>query len=174
MTSVATTINIMLGVFNAVVLIRSRRVSLLVVPTIPLQGPARAEDRDTYEMRIQVVNLSVFPVYITEVGLKPRDGNDPPIKYVSPQGLSFPFELKPRESVRLLPAERDFMRVSAGRFRCAYARTACGRTRTGTSPSLQEQERNVFHYTGGTTEEREKLRIRQIWERVACHIRSAL
>ncbi|RZF31330.1 hypothetical protein EVC45_02435 [Paraburkholderia sp. UYCP14C] len=171
MSSVATTVNIVLGVFNAYMLVRSRRVSLMVVPTIPLESSTA--DPDSYEIRIQVVNLSQFPVYVNEVGVMPRDPADAAIKFLAPDGLPFPFELKPRQSVRLLPAENNFMRVGAGRFRYAYARTACGRTRTGTSPSLQQQELNVLEHSGGTSYELERLRRRHKWEQIASDARSA-
>ncbi|RKT25486.1 hypothetical protein B0G69_1202 [Paraburkholderia sp. RAU2J] len=157
-------VNVVLVAVNVYMLVRSQRVSLQVVPTIPLEGSTA--DPDTYEIRIQVVNLSQFPVYVSEVGVKPRDSNDATIKFVAPDGLTFPFELKSRESVRLLPARDDDMRVSAGRFRYAYAKTACGRTRTGTSPSLQQQEFNVFEATGATADDLEKLRRRHKWDRI--------
>ncbi|MFP3624824.1 hypothetical protein, partial [Burkholderia sp. SIMBA_051] len=79
--------------FNAYMLVRSRRVSLMVVPTIPLASPALAEDPDTYEIRIQVVNLSQFPVYISEVGLKYRDRKDGVLKFAAPPNADFPIEL---------------------------------------------------------------------------------
>ena len=55
MGAVATTANIVLGIFNAYMLLRSRHVSMMVVPTIPLDGPARGNDPDTYQIRVQVV-----------------------------------------------------------------------------------------------------------------------
>jgi hypothetical protein len=55
MGNAATTTNVLLGIFNAYMLLRSRRVALLVVPTIPLDAPALAETPDTYEIRIQMV-----------------------------------------------------------------------------------------------------------------------
>lgn len=174
MGAVATTANVVLGIFNAYMLLRARHVSLMVVPTIPLDSPALAEDPDTHEMRIQVVNLSAFPVYIRGVGLEPRDKGSVPIKFIAPADQRFPLELKPRQSIRLLPDENHYMRVSAGRFRCAYAQTACGRTRTGTSPSLQQQELNVFEHTGATHANLQELRRRHIWERIASYIRSSL
>jgi hypothetical protein len=73
MSKAATAINVILGIFNACMLVRSRRVSLVVVPTIPQAGFARGGDRDSYEIRVQVVNLSVFPAYVGEVGVQRRD-----------------------------------------------------------------------------------------------------
>lgn len=173
MSSAATAVNIVVGVVNVVLvaanvymLLRSQRVSLKVVPTIPLDSPALAENPDTYEIRIQVVNLSQFPVYLNEVGVIPRDPHDATIKFVAPTGLRFPIELKARESVRLLPAGDDHMPVSAGRFRCAYAKTACGRTRTGTSPSLQQQELNVFEAACGAKLGVAMLHLRHWCERI--------
>ncbi|MEX3812135.1 hypothetical protein AB3X96_18035 [Paraburkholderia sp. BR13439] len=159
-------VNFVLIAVNVYMLVRARLVSLKVVPTIPQDRPALAGDRDTYEIRIEVTNLSQFPVYIREAGVRPRDSNDEPVKFVAPEGLTFPFELKPRESARLLPARNDDMRVSAGRFRCAYSKTACGRTRSGTSPSLQQQELNVYKSRHASKLGAAWLHVRHWWERI--------
>ncbi|WP_179404088.1 hypothetical protein [Burkholderia guangdongensis] len=174
MGAVATTVNIVLGVFNAYMLMRSRHVSLMVVPTIPLEGPARGDDPDTHQIRVQVVNLSQFTLYVSEVGFMYRNQNGEVLKFVAPAGSQFPIELKARDSIRFQPEPGDIMESVKHRFKCAYAQTACGRTRTGTSPSLQQQELNVYLSTDATSADLAKLRKRHQWERAVSYIRSTL
>lgn len=164
----ATTINVLLGIFNASMLLRARRVALLVVPTIPQEDPAIAEDPDTHEIRIQVVNLSEFPVYVNEIGLHRRSPPESTLKFLAPADRPYPILLNAREAIRVQPAPGDYMRVVADRFSYAYARTACGRTRRGTSPTLQTQEWHIFESKGAPSWLASRnLRLCHAWQRIA-------
>ena len=164
MSKAATAINIALGFFNAYMLLRSRRVSLMVVPTIPQSHVGRGDDPDSYEIRVQVVNLSNFPVYVSKVGLLYRDDPQKVLAFEAPEGRPYPILLNSREAIRVQPAGVDIMRSVAIRFSCGYARTECGRTRRGTSPTLQAQEMNVLALRTTSRRERVFLRIRHLWE----------
>lgn len=167
-----TGINVGLGILNAgaalmnVYLLWSpRRVRLIVTPFIPQGLVALAEDPDTYQIRVQVTNLSAFPVYLNEIGLEYCDPTQARMKFPSLAGRPYPIVLNPRESIRALPA--DDMLVVTHCFRRAYARTACGRFRYGTSPTLLQQEINVReHNTAGnglTRSLRYRFRLHMAW-----------
>lgn len=171
MGNLATTINVVLGIFNAFMLLRARRVALLVVPTIPQEGPAIAEDPDTHEIRVQVVNLSGFPVYVNEIGLQRRGHKEGTLKFPAPTDRPYPILLNAREAIRVQPAPDDYMRVIADRFSYAYARTACGRTRRGTSPTLQTLERHIFESKNPSSWlAGRSLRLCHTWQRIADRI----
>ncbi|ANB73769.1 hypothetical protein AYM40_16440 [Paraburkholderia phytofirmans OLGA172] len=163
----ATTANVLLGIFNAYMLLRSRIVMLRVVPIIPMDGPAIAENPDTYEIRVQVVNLSSIPVYVDEIGLKHRNRVEGVLKFRAPPNRPYPILLNAREAIYVQPAPDDFMRVVADRFSCGYARTACGRRRRGTSPALQTQELLLLESQGASRLARTGLRLRHAGQRIA-------
>lgn len=165
MSKAATAINIALGFFNAYMLLRSRRVSLMVVPTIPQSHVSRGDDPDSYEIRVQVVNLSNFPVYVSKVGLVYRCDPQKVLTFEAPEGRPYPILLNSREAIRVQPAGVDIMRSVAIRFSCGYARTDCGRTRRGTSPTLQAQEMNVLNLHKASRLKQVCLRVRHLWER---------
>jgi hypothetical protein len=160
MSIAATAINVVLGIFNACMLIRSRRVTLMIAPTIPVDGSGLAENPDTYEIRIQVINLSQFPVYVSEVGLQPRDSYENVLKFMPPGDNRFPILMNGREAIRFVTAKNDDMRVGTDRFAYAYAKTACGRTRRGTSPSLQMQEQRFCEPPRCSQKECDRLKWR--------------
>ncbi|MEW9584509.1 hypothetical protein [Paraburkholderia sp. DGU8] len=170
MSKVATAINVVLGIFNAFMLVRARRVSLMVVPTIPQAGSARGDDRDSHEIRVQVINLSGFPVYVGEVGLQRRDDPNSVIKFEAPEGRPYPILLNSRESIRVVPATGDIMRSVVYRCRCAYALTECGRMRRGTSPTLQQQEINVLVREKASRRSIAFTRVRHLWEGLASRV----
>ncbi|MFL9903347.1 hypothetical protein PQR71_35325 [Paraburkholderia fungorum] len=168
----ATTANVLLGIFNAVMLLRARRVALLVVPTLPIDGPAIPENPDTHEIRVQVVNLSSFPIYVVEIGLECRNRAEGVLKFHAPADRPYPILLNAREAVRVQPAPADFMRVVADRFSCGYAGTACGRKRRGTSPALQTQELLIVESQGASWFARACLRLRHAGQRLAGRVTS--
>ncbi|MEQ5840144.1 hypothetical protein N0A02_11980 [Paraburkholderia acidicola] len=172
MSKSATAINVALGIFNAFMLVRSRRVSLMVVPTIPQGEAARGADPNSYEIRVQVVNLSTFPVYVGEVGLQRRDDPNKVIKFEAPADRPYPILLNSRESIRVVPATGNIMRSVMYRCRCAYARTECGRTRRGTSPTLQAQEINVLKSEKASFVALALTRLRHLWEGIASRVGS--
>ena len=169
-----TTVNVVLGIFNAYMLLRSRRVSLVVVPTIPLEGPAIGNDPDTHQIRVQVVNLSAFPIYLSEAGLQYRDEKDEYLKFDAPGDRPYPILLNPRESVRVQPSRANIMESVKHRFSCAYVRTECGRTRRGTSPTLRQQELNVLEAEGASRTRRAFLRTLHVIEGLASRVGAPL
>lgn len=115
----------------------------------------RAEDRERLRLKvkvsgyvtshresgacIEVVNLSAFPVTISQVGFDLAGGSD--ILVLMPTtafgGQLTPHRLEPRAVMSahfIAGAEKhpDFARVTR-----AFARTACGHTARGTSPYLK-------------------------------------
>ena len=119
-------------------------------------------------------NLSQFTLYVSEVCFMYRHQNGEVLKFVAPAGSQFPIELKERDSMRFQPAQGDIMDSVKHRFSCPFARTACGRTRTGTSPSLQQQELNVLMSTDATIADIAKLRRQHQWERIESYVRSTI
>lgn len=136
--TLATLTNVALGIFNAWMLVRGKRVVLKVVPYVPLNVKATA-DPITYQTRVTVTNLSPFPIYVEEVGFA-FCGEHKPLK-LNPEGQQYPFLVEPRATLTLAAHPDDLVADFAKYpIRHAYARTACGRIRTGTSPSLLDYE----------------------------------
>lgn len=165
-TAVGTVFNVALGVFNAWMFLRGRRVVLKVTPYVT-SGSVVGGDPDTYETRITVANLGQFTVYLTEVGFSFRGANGgdsrvPVLHHI------YPIQLEPRESVRFAIDPRYLLGEFARHpIRCAYVRTACGRRRTGLSPSLLDHEIAKANATGNTAR---PLQFKQLWLHVLTFI----
>lgn len=84
---------------------------------------------------VDVVNLSAFPVTITEIGFHRRDGKrysilDQPLT----NGMPLPQRLEPRESITAyFPPAIDLRVVTT-----AFARTSCGMVQDGDSANWKE------------------------------------
>jgi hypothetical protein len=130
----------LLGIINTKVLLNTRRVRLKVIPSSVIVGPRAAwssvnEVMNGGALAIEVVNLSAFPVTVTEVGLKLPGGHralicQPPTADSKPM----PRRLEPRESFTAYKLDLSDLRKKIGR---AYATTACNETRFGTSKALR-------------------------------------
>ena len=124
-----------LGVINTWQALDKSRVKLRVRPkhVIPVGA---ADPRLTF--CIEVTNLSSFAVTIEETGVFYR-GTDKRGAYTRPillDGDDWPRRLEARSSVTVYgqPPTSE----GGHPLKCAYARTACGVTRTGTSPALKQ------------------------------------
>jgi hypothetical protein len=86
---------------------------------------------------IEVTNLSAFAVTISDVGVFYR-GTDHRGSYdpVLIDGGAWPRRLEPRSSVTVYGQRPDG--VQGRKIKCAYARTQCGHTQTGSSPALRQ------------------------------------
>jgi len=129
-----------LGVINTWYGLDKARVKLKVVPAnaIPLGGANPA-----LRFCIEVTNLSGFPVTISDVGVFFR-GTDSRGSFVMPvllDGGAWPRRLEPRSSVTVYAQRPESTPKS--RIKCAYARTQCGVTKTGTSPALKQIARGA-------------------------------
>lgn len=123
-----------LGIINTWRSIDQGRVKLKVVPSraIPVgNAPGHVA------FCVQVTNLSQFAVTIEDAGVffhgtKKRGSIVSPI--FSDDG-GWPRRLEPRSSVAIYS---EAPRSSKGyKVKCAFARTQCGRTKTGSSPALR-------------------------------------
>ena len=127
-----------LGILNTWQSMDRTRVKLRIVPkrAIPV-GAANPN----FTFCIEVINLSEFAVTVEEVGVHYR-GIKSRGAYVQPivaDGGAWPRRLEARSAVTLYGYPPS---PSNGRpIRCAYARTQCGRTQTGTSPALRSLNR---------------------------------
>ena len=139
-TVILATIGTVLGCINTFVLLNNRRVRLRVVPKSATPGDGGILTDSTRHIEggtvcIEVVNLSSFPVTISDVGYtlpsKRRASFCSPILLDS---KPWPRRLEPREAVTAY-ANISVVPSNIGK---AYAKTDCGVTRFGTSPALDD------------------------------------
>jgi len=130
-----------LGILNSWRLFISDRVKLKVRPERALLLSGR--NIETSYFRIEVLNLSRFPVTISNVGLMMTHNRTALFlkeDSLEPEG-HLPLRLEPRAIYsKVFYIEKD--EVPWTEITCAYARTACGITATGTSKFLKEVIRN--------------------------------
>lgn len=129
-----------LGVMNTWNAINQRRVRLRVRPTHAFAVPNAAR-----MFCIEVINLSTFPVTISEVGFTTRHWIDrgDRLAVVGPliiDGRPWPRRLETREAVSVYFSPSDVLsqRKPIGRV---YARTSCDEVAYGTSPALKQLQR---------------------------------
>lgn len=124
-----------LGIINTWQNFDRSRLKLKVVPkhAIPIGG---FDKRLTF--CVEVTNLSAFPVTICDVGVFYRgtDRRGCIIQPVLMDGGAWPRRLESRSSVTVYSGKPTS--VPGQRLRCAYAKTECGHTRTGSSPALKQ------------------------------------
>lgn len=134
----AAAVGAVLGIMNTWNSMNLRRVRLRVSP-----AHAIAPHFEGDMFVIEVTNLSAFPVTVREVGFtvdsqRADRGRRAAIPTpILPDGQAWPRRLEAREAVSLLvPVDNLFGgRAVIGR---AYAHTACGEFRYGTSPALKQ------------------------------------
>jgi len=124
-----------LGIINTWHAIDLSRVKLKVLPkhAIPLGG---VDPRLTF--CIEVTNLSAFAVTVHDVGVF-YHGTKARGSFIQPvfmDGGTWPRRLEPRCAVTVYGQRPES--TSEKSIRCAYARTECGVTKTGTSPALKQ------------------------------------
>jgi hypothetical protein len=127
-----------LGIMNTWNAMNDRRVRLRVKPAHAFTVP-----QGDHMFSIEVVNLSTFALTISDVGFSIDDqGVDSGrrIAITAPiiiDGKPWPRRLEARESVSIYFDPGDIIRHGA-RIDAAYARTACGETKYGTSPAVKQ------------------------------------
>jgi hypothetical protein len=124
-----------LGIINTWQGLDKSRLKLKVTPkhAIPV---GNADTRLTF--CIEVTNLSAFPVTVSDVGVFYAGTNERG-SIVQPflaDGGSWPRRLEPRSSLTVYSQKP--ISTAERKIRCAYARTDCGSTKTGTSPALRQ------------------------------------
>jgi len=124
-----------LGVINTWYNLDKLRLKLKVAPkrAIPLGA---ADPRLTF--CIEVTNLSSFPVSVEDAGVFYRGTKNRGsiVQPVFAEGGSWPKRLEPRTSFTVYSQAPHS--TQGHRIKCAYARTQCGSTVTGTSPALKQ------------------------------------
>ncbi len=125
-----------LGVINTWVGLSKERVKLVVTPkhAIPVGGAP-----DHLEFCIEVVNLSAFPVTVSEIGVFYRGTDRRSVipNPVTSDGGPFPRRLAPRSAVSLY-SERPRSSVGGKEMKCVFVKTDCGVVRKGTSPAFKQ------------------------------------
>lgn len=136
-------IGAVLGIINTWRAVDRDRPKLRVIPAhaIPVGG---ADPRLTF--CIGVVNLSVVPLTVREVGVFYRGTNKRGtiLLPVMADGGTLPRRLEPRTSISIY-AEAKSIGLAGHRIRSAYAMTACDLTFEGTSPALAQIARENDH-----------------------------
>ncbi|MBU9247630.1 hypothetical protein [Burkholderia multivorans] len=94
---------------------------------------------------IEIQNLSDFAVTIEEVGVFYRGAKERGyINPFLPNGQQWPCRLEARSAVTVYSEKPS---SPPGKpIRAAYAKTSCGRTKTGTSGALKQISREGTHY----------------------------
>ena len=150
----------MLGVINTWQQVSRSRVRLRVVPKIAImmgRDAAIASDRTQGSIQklalsghrarlcIEVVNLSIFPVTIHDVGFGRVEGRRHCI--VNPEltaGKEWPVRLESREAVTAYGATGELsLEPEIVKDAVAYAETDCGKVAYGTSPIFKEYVRRL-------------------------------
>jgi len=124
------------------------RVKLRVNPTLEVWG---SEFGYAPQFGVEVVNLSAFPITLKEVGIKFKKPGAPLLQFECTVQKGSDVEIKPlpvrlnsREAIFFTATElqQDIL-LSAYRAKHAYVRTACGITKTGTSPALKARAAKI-------------------------------
>jgi hypothetical protein len=129
-----------LGIINTWHGLDKSRIKLRVVPAhaIPVGG---MDPRINFA--IEVTNLSAFAVTVFDVGVfyHSTDQRGSFIRPLVIDGGAWPRRLEPRSSVSVYGQRPELL--PDHRMKCAYARTQCGYTQTGTSPALKQIARGA-------------------------------
>jgi len=126
-----------LGVMNTWHQLRQNRIRLRIIPQHVF--PVGAIGISHVNFGIEVINLSDFPVVITDVGFLLHDGQRAtlsPVRGIETNG-SLPLRLDPRTSYsKWFYMDQSILDYSA--TKCVYARTQCGNVVRGNSPALRQ------------------------------------
>lgn len=131
-----------LGIMNTSMQYDKRRVKLRVVPKIAYLMINRSDPFGVPQLCIEIINLSDFPVTVSDVGLTSGNVNKAKrISLVNPliyDGKAWPRRLQSHESVTVYfekgfgPDAPDYLIMKK-----AYAKTDCGIARYANSPALK-------------------------------------
>lgn len=124
-----------LGIINTWRTVDQTRIKLKVLPTHAIPY---GEADPNLRFCVEVTNLSSFSVTVDDAGVfyhgtKSRGSI---INPVFADNGPWPRRLEPRASISIysqLPSSR-----AGHKIKCAFARTQCGHTKTGTSPALHQ------------------------------------
>lgn len=126
-----------LGIINSCLQLNARRVRLRVTPVLGRGVGAAPLPHDRACPGVEVVNLSAFPVTVSDVGLcskrkrRTRKGTFSPGVFSNGQGL--PQRLEPREGFTVYVLDRPEQMEP---MHYAYVQTTCGVMRFGRSKAL--------------------------------------
>jgi hypothetical protein len=124
-----------LGLVNTWHSLDKSRVKLRVLPAHAI---AVGSANPALNFCIEVTNLSVFPVTVSDVGVHYRGTNrrGSIVQPILLDGGSWPRRLEPRSSVTVYGRRPESLENR--RVKCAFATTQCGVTQTGNSPALKQ------------------------------------
>lgn len=128
-----------LGIINTWHALDRTRVKLRVRPKHAI--PLGAVD-ERLNFCIEITNLSAFAVTVSEAGVALK-ASDKRLAYTSPVLIDeggWPRRLEPRTSVTIYGQAPS---TSGRKLKCAYAKTACGVMREGTSPAFKQMAERV-------------------------------
>lgn len=139
-----------LGIINTLMQIDKSRIKIGVIPKIAffvddilvnslLRPDATQGSPEERRLCVEVVNLSSFPITVNEVGFGKRILSRARHVLVPPlilDGKPWPRRLEPREAV-IVYTERGVRFSPQPSPKRAYAATACGEVRYGTSKALK-------------------------------------
>jgi hypothetical protein len=132
-----------LGIMNTWKSIDRDRVKLKVIPKgfTPI-GPVPNPD---VTIGIEVINLSLFPVTICEVGmlLKGTKIRGAFIRPILIDGGSYPRRLEPRSSFTVYANKKALDDLKKRGVKCAYATTECGHTFKGVTPFIKQLKKEA-------------------------------
>jgi len=130
-----------LGIINTWVGLSKERVKIKVTPkhAIPIGGAP-----SHLEFCIEVVNLSAFPITVSEIGVfyQGTDNRSVIPNPVTSDNGPFPRRLEPRSSVTLYSA-RPKSAVNGNKMKCAFAKTDCGVVKKGNSPAFKQMANEI-------------------------------
>lgn len=130
----AAAVGAVLGIMNTWNAISNKRLRLYVRPSRSISVPDGISG-----LAIEVINMSSFPVTISEVGLTKgsnkinKTGRYAIVNPIIIDGKPWPRRLEPRESVSVY--SQAILGHDIGK---AYAKTSCDEVRYGDSPALKQ------------------------------------
>lgn len=130
-----------LGVIITWVGLSKEKVKLVVTPkhAVPVGGAP-----EHLEFCIEVVNLSAFPVTVSEVGIFYHGTNKRSVicNPVTSGNGPFPRRLEPRSAVSFY-SERPRSVIDGNKMKCVFAKTDCGVVRKGNSPAFRKMANEI-------------------------------
>ncbi len=144
---------LVLGIISAVDLLQKNRVRLRVVPKLawtnqnglafqtalhPKTGDSVTRGRDPDRLAIEIVNLSAFPVTISEVGFGRPDSHHRPVLVVPEVslGCTWPAVLESRRAVTVYQKLTGLSHKITTLPRRVYVETECGSVKYGRSAAI--------------------------------------
>jgi hypothetical protein len=141
----AASVGAVLGIMNTWNAMNQRRARLRVTPSFVLTA-----EGNPLGVSIEVINLSAFPLTVSEVGFSAGRGRRIPIQ--APTFLDnerLPRRLESREAIAAMFGPGDFEAPRGIKIGDAYARTACGRTIYGGSPAGKQFSQMMHDIANG-------------------------